>query len=136
MNDLTLSSTVARYAAVGVAAGRLLAAGLPVEFDALSIGYAGGQFALIPLDESGHDNAVRIVACVNACEGMAYPEGAVAGLRAYIERLRAEVGVLRGALASLVLDADCDHNREQGDAHRDVTVRNIERARAALAGGK
>lgn len=56
----------ARYRVVGPAARveRMLAAGLPLEFDAVSVGLRDGgpQVALIPLDESSVETGVAIAA--------------------------------------------------------------------------
>lgn len=60
-------------------------------------------------------NAHRIVACVNACVGMADPA--------------AEIATLREALAELVNAHDCD-------MERGAVKLGIERARAALKGAQ
>lgn len=44
---------------------RLISHGLPVSFDALSVGTDDGQLALIPLDESSRENAVLITSLWN-----------------------------------------------------------------------
>jgi len=46
----------------GIKRQALKVAGLPTEFEALSIGTDSGQVAIIPLDESNIDNAHLIVA--------------------------------------------------------------------------
>jgi hypothetical protein len=48
----------ARYRAVDEAP--LLAVGLPVEFEAWSVGTAAGSAALIPCDESSFENAILV----------------------------------------------------------------------------
>lgn len=58
-----LFTRIARYAAVGDHARKLRAAGLPVEFDAMSVGKQTGQIAIIPLDESNEKNG-RLIAGV------------------------------------------------------------------------
>lgn len=52
---------------------------------------AGPAFAILPSGRQDiqEANAARIVACVNACAGMADPEREIAQLRAEVDRLRA-----------------------------------------------
>ena len=84
-------------------------------------------------------DAERIVACVNACEGMIEPAVEISGLRsrsnavpamcAEVEALRAENERLREALQEL--DANCENRQDE------PFVKYVRQtARAALAGGK
>lgn len=45
--------------------------------------------AYLRSDDVAEDRACRIVACVNACAGMADPAAEIAALRAEVERLKA-----------------------------------------------
>lgn len=49
---------------------KLIQAGLPTGFEALSVGHEKGQFALIPLDESSMENAIELVRRWNSFEEM------------------------------------------------------------------
>lgn len=55
----------------------------------LEVGKCYTTHQLQQSEKSGAANAKRIVACVNACEGMAYPVEELAKMRAEIATLRA-----------------------------------------------
>ena len=72
--------------------------------------------------QRGNDNAARIVACVNACEGMADPA--------------AEIKALRDALEDAeFLLRKCGNNWKEAGSMADSMKRSANDARAALEGG-
>jgi len=66
MEKVQLAKKTAHYSIDGDEAKKLIAHGLPVKFEALSIGDSRGQVAIIPLDESNLENAERIVRLWNS----------------------------------------------------------------------
>jgi len=68
METLFLAPNRARYAVVGEGAKKLKRMGLPTEFEALSIGSATRQVAIIPLDEAGREDAEVLTKAANLHE--------------------------------------------------------------------
>jgi hypothetical protein len=66
-----IGNRLARYYLKGKIAAKLIGAGLPTEFDAISIGVEGHgpQVAIIPLDESSMEVANHIVKLHNKSIG-------------------------------------------------------------------
>jgi len=82
-----------------------------------------------PLDQhgtGGKANADRIVACVNACRGMADPEAEIAALRADVERLRQWIGsedCRSDARSAADLRAKMEHYRSEVDRLKEIERR-------------
>lgn len=91
----------ATYSASGESAKRLLAEGIPLEFEAISIGsQEGKQIAIIPLDESSVENA-RLMALAPEMYRM---------LKSVREWLRDEDKIMRVAIDSVI-------KRVEGEDH-------------------